>query len=223
MKVQQTSNKYQNKLLALKLIKTKIYKTGSSNSIKVEDVISRLKKVLYIIFRFHSKKKRILFIGNSTQTSIEIQKLFKKTKHLFIPEKAWVNGLIKNRSYSIKYRNYFYGTVKKKIAKLIAKTQKSIDLIILLNSTINASALNEGYVARFPIIALNCDLDIMNPKPNYKVPGNFYFTSKKLKNEFFYSLIAMIFKKVAKLSRPRITRYFFAKRPDRPRSRRKPF
>lgn len=225
MKVQQTFNKSQNKLLAFKLIKTKIYKTSSTNFIKVEDVILRLKKALHIIFKFHSKKKRILFIGNAMHTSIQIQKLFKTTKHIFIPEAAWVNGLIKNRSYSTEHEDQFYGTVTKKIATLVEQTQKHIDLIVLLDSKLNVNALNEGHIARFPIIALNCDLDITNSKPSYKIPGNFFFTSKKIKNKLFYLLLATVFKKIARVSKvyAYIDRNFLSRGPDKYSWLRKPF
>jgi len=64
MKIEKIKN-IKNKILKLKLIQTKIYdKKQYLNNIKIEDIEFRLKKILYIIYKYHISNKKILFIGN---------------------------------------------------------------------------------------------------------------------------------------------------------------
>ena len=90
--------KYKNKLLKLKLIKTKIYKKKDQlTNTRIEDIEYRLKKVLHVIYKYHTNNKRILFIGVPVHTDKETKNLINSTRHTFIPESAWVNGIITNK------------------------------------------------------------------------------------------------------------------------------
>ena len=60
---------YQSKLFKLKLIQTKIYKKNEHNFIKIEEIYSRLKKALHIIYKYHINNKRIVFIGTPLNIS----------------------------------------------------------------------------------------------------------------------------------------------------------
>jgi hypothetical protein len=52
--------KYKNKLLKLKLIKTKIYKKKDQlTNTRIEDIEYRL-KALHVIYKYHTNNKRIL-------------------------------------------------------------------------------------------------------------------------------------------------------------------
>ena len=77
--------KKQTKLLKFKLIKTKIYKKNyiTKNLFKIEAIEYRLKKALQIIYKFHLSGKKILFVGDCIDFSLN--KLLCGTKHFFIP------------------------------------------------------------------------------------------------------------------------------------------
>jgi hypothetical protein len=81
--------KAQNQLIKLKLIATKI-KKNNNNCLKFnfENIICRLKKGLHIVYKYHIKNKKILFISNKNLNIIKtkIKKLLKLTKHVFINE-----------------------------------------------------------------------------------------------------------------------------------------
>ena len=78
--------KNQNQLLKLKLIKSKVYKkTDTFTNLKLEDIEYRLKKALQIMHKYHIKKKKILFINNSSILETKIKNLLKNTNHTFIP------------------------------------------------------------------------------------------------------------------------------------------
>ena len=72
------------------------------------------------------------------------------------------------------------------------------DLIVVLDFFSNQDTINEAYLVKIPIIALNCELDILNAVFTYKIPGNFKFTNKKVGDIFFYSLLSATFKKAQK-------------------------
>ena len=73
--------------------------------------------------------------------------------------------------------------------------KKNIDLIVLLNEPFNISALNESYLSKIPIISLNSDLNIQKFQSNYKVPGDFQFFNKKIRDNFFYTILIAVIKK----------------------------
>lgn len=78
---------YNNKLLKLKLIQSKIYnKNYIINNIKIEDIQFRLKKAFYIIYKYHVLKKKILFVGTYWRASKNLKKVLKNTKHFLVPE-----------------------------------------------------------------------------------------------------------------------------------------
>jgi hypothetical protein len=79
----------QNQLIKLKLILTKINKKKVNyTKFNFENIICRFKKGLHIIYKFHIKNKKILFIINKNFDIIKtkITKLFKLTKHKLITE-----------------------------------------------------------------------------------------------------------------------------------------
>jgi ribosomal protein S2 len=192
--------KYKNKLLRLKLLKTKIYKKQDhSTNTLIEDIEYRLKKALHVIYKYHSNSRKILFIGIPLHVGRDIKNLLNNTKHAFIPESVWVNGIITNKSSCFKYLSNNPKATQSKGSKLLFKLRNKSDLIVLFNSVSDSTALNEGYVSRIPIISLNCDLDISEKKLAYKVPGNFKFTKKKVRDNFFFSILRATFKKADQL------------------------
>ena len=188
--------KYQNKLLKLKLIKTKIYnKKQHLNNIKIEDIEYRLKKIFYIIYKYHIFDKRILFVGAPLNVNSKIKNLFKNTKHILIPKSVWIRGAISNKKSCFKHLSKNHKISKNKLSELLFQLKKSIDLIIIFEESNNLNVLDEGYISRIPIISLNSNLEIQYNKSSYKVPGNFQFTNKKIRDNFFYSILISTLKK----------------------------
>lgn len=190
--------KYQSKLVKLKLIKTKIYKKNDYDFIKIEEIISRLKKALHIIYQYHVNNKRILFVGTPIHIEEKLKNLIKNTRHTYIPESVWMNGILTNQQSCFKYLLKNQQSVNRKISTILFKTKKKSDLIVILDASANSNALNEGYLTRTPVISLNLHLDNSDIKSSYKVPGNFKFTHKKVRNNFFYSILSATLKKAQK-------------------------
>ncbi len=191
---------YKNKLLKLKLIKTKIYKKKDHlTNTRIEDIEYRLKKALHVIYKYHINNKRILFIGVPVHTDKETKNLINSTKHTFIPESAWVNGIITNKVSCFKYLSENPKATANKSSKLLLKLRNKSDLVVVFDKVADKDALNESYLARIPVISLNCDLNLLNNKSTYKIPGNFNFTKKKVRNDFFFSILKATFKKANQL------------------------
>jgi len=183
------------KLLKLKLIKTKVYKKKNHNFIKIEDITTRLKKSLHIIYKYHVNNKKILFIGTPMNIDTKFKNLLQTTKHVLIPEPLWINGIITNQFSCFKYLSKNRKLINNKISEILFKIKGKSDLIVVLNTSDKTSAIEEGYLTRTPIISINCDLEITNEKSSYKIPGNFQFRKKKIRDTFFYSILTAIFKK----------------------------
>lgn len=187
------SNNY--KLLKLKLIKLKILKKDHIiKNLTVENIESRLKKALKIIYLYHINNKKILFVGNPLNINKEIAGLLQNTKHIFIPKFAWIAGIISNNNNSFKF------LLKKsvnltKISQRILQLKKKSDLIVIIDKNLDLIALEEGYSSKIPTIVLNSGLNPFDSKSNYKVPGDFVLYKNKLKNNFFYSILLSTLKK----------------------------
>lgn len=195
MKIKHKSNY---KLLKLKIIKSKIYKTQKKQNIKIEEILNRLKKALNIIYKFHVNNKRILFVGTPITLSSNLKYLTKKTKHLFIPEAVWLNGLLTNKESCFNFVTKNQNDIGKKISEILFQMQKNSDLIVILNEPNNIEALKESNKAKIPVISLNSELNSIANEDSYSVPGNFQFTRKKIRENFFYSMLLSVFKKAYK-------------------------
>jgi ribosomal protein S2 len=192
--------KYKNRLLKLKLIKTKMYKKPNrSINTQIEDVEYRLKKALHVIYKYHMNNKKILFIGVPVRTDKETKSVINNTKHTFLPKSAWVNGVITNKASCFKYLLQNPKASVNRSPKLLLKLEDRSDLVVVFDKTADKDALNEIYLARIPVISLNCDLNLLKNKSCYKIPGNFQFTEKKVRNDFFFSILKATFKKADQL------------------------
>lgn len=197
MKIKNIKDK--TKLIKLKLLKTQTYlKKNHLSEIKIKDIICRLKKGLHIIYKYHIHNKQILFVGSPLYNYYKTKQLLKNTKHILIPKSVWINGILTNQSSSFQYLSKNKNDNNKKISELLFQLKKKSDLIVILGQSSNISALNESYITRIPIIVLNSNLNILDTKPVYKIPGNFSFTKKKAKHHVFYSILAATLKKAKK-------------------------
>lgn len=196
MKLKRTSL-YKNKVLKLQLVKTKIFdKKQYLNNIKLEDIEYRLKKALHLIYKFHIKNKKIAFIGTPVILTPNFRSLFKTTNHAIIPESIWMNGILTNQSSSFRYLSKDQKTAK--LLEILFQLKRKSDLIVICDSSINAVALEEGYVAKIPIISFGNNFSITNNKSSYKIPGNFNSKVQIFRNNFLFSILLATLKKADK-------------------------
>ena len=186
MKIKNTT-KNKNKLLKLKIIKTKIYKKNYTfKQLKIEDIEHRLKKGLQIIYKYHINNKRILFISTSSTLEMKIKNLLTNVKHLFISQYFWLNGQISNKQQFL----------SKKISyNKISKLKNKSNLIVILDKLVDKNIIKESYKAKIPIIFLGDNLNIFETNSSYKIPGNFMLNRKKLRDNFFLVLLKGIIQK----------------------------
>lgn len=204
MKIKKIKGRYC-KLLKLKLIRTKTYtKKNQLINVKLEDIEKRLKKALKIIYAYHKQNKQILFIGNSLKISNKLKNITKNTKHIVIPESLWTPGMISNKNSilkKIKKRSKFDSY---KFFKLMFQLNKKSDLIVIFNSDKNHNSITESYTLKIPTISFGNSLDIFSLKSNYKIPGNFKFDSKTIRDDFLCSMIISSLKQAKKTNKTKI-------------------
>ena len=145
-------------ILKLHLLKHKTYEQSSIKNINTNPVtdltlnetIFNLKKSLQIIFQYHARNKRILFIGVPTKLESKINKM---TNHVAVPKDLNIQGLISNRSN----RNLVSTkqTTKQKTIKfksLLPKLSKKPDLVVVVAHEKIDGIYKECAVAKLPII-----------------------------------------------------------------------
>lgn len=137
------------KLITLELIKSKLYQKPVQNFNIAE---SYLKKAMSIIYNFHIKNKKILFVG----VDKKIQNKYKNTtKHLFLPESYWIKGLLTNRVTVFKYiRNNQHNFTPTKIKNYFLLKKKP-NLIVLFSEQNQTSMIKEAIKLKIPVIVLN--------------------------------------------------------------------
>jgi len=145
-------------ILKLHLLKHRTYdqpfiKNNNMNPVTdstLNETIFNLKKALQIVFQYHVKNKRILFIGVPTKLESKINKT---TNHVAIPQDLNIQGLISNRS-----NKNVIGTKqinKQKIIKfksLLPKLDKKPDLVVVVAHEKIEAIYKECVVAKLPII-----------------------------------------------------------------------
>lgn len=145
-------------ILKLHLLKHKTYEQSLAKNnnmnlvtdLSLNETIFNLKKALQVIFQYHIKNKRILFIGVPTKLELKINKA---TNHVAIPQDLNIQGLISNRSnknlMSTKQSNK-QKTVKFK--SLLPKLSKKPDLVVVVAHEKVGAIHKECAVAKLPII-----------------------------------------------------------------------
>ena len=165
-------NKYKTKLIDLKLINTKILnKKNLFENTNLKEIKYQLKKSLQVIYKYHITDKKILFIGNLTQLNNNIK--LKYMNHTWINEYNLKNGLVTNNN----------------------SISNPYDLIVILNYQYSKSIVNEAESLKIPTICLNINLNIMDINCLYKIPGNFKFSEKPIRNKFFFTMLEATIKK----------------------------
>ena len=161
---------YKNKLIDLKLINTKIFnKKNLLENTSIKEIKYQLKKSLQIIYKYHIKNKKILFVSKI----MPIIKL-KNKNHTWV--NSLRNGMLTNN-------------------KLISN--KKHDLVVVLNYQHNKNTVSEAYTLKIPTICLNISLNMINTDCSYKIPGNFKFSEKPIRNNFFFSILEATIKRAS--------------------------
>lgn len=152
--------------------------------------LSQLKKALNVIHKYNTNNKRILFVGNldkSLKTSLN------NTKHLYIPESVWVNGILTNQSACFKYLIKHQRSIGKKKMHSIVPLKKKIDLIIVIGITSISNIFNESSNTQIPTIS--CDSLVIKKNATYEISNSIKFRDKK---KYINFICAMILATIAK-------------------------
>ena len=177
------------KLTKLKLIKSKSYRNIKNNIIDLNQIELYLKKSLNIIYRYHVNNKTIVFVGIPDYIKKMFKPVLKKSRHVYLNENIWLNGLITNKVFIQKYikKNRIY----------IPQIRKKPDLIVILDEKKEEKALKEANCLKIPVISINSNF-LKNSITLYKVPGNFSFYDKKINNIFLLMIISILKKFILK-------------------------
>jgi hypothetical protein len=155
-------------------------------------VTSQIKKAFRVIYQYHINKKRIIFIGNPLYINKQLALMLKKTKHVFIPQSAWVAGHIAERF--TRPTKMAHKKSKIKLFSLRALKKKS-NLVVIANQYEDSIALNEHHSAKIPIITLNNVTGMLDETSEYKVSAQLAYIRSEISELLFYSLLLAVFKK----------------------------
>jgi ribosomal protein S2 len=211
--------KYKSKLIQLQILKLYYKKKSYNFKTSLKQVEIHLNKISNIIYKYHITDKKILFVGFPENFA----KILHDTKHIIIPESIWFNGMLSNRTSSSTTNQQ---TIAKKqmkmpvsVHQLLLRLKRKLDLVIVYNLNNRATAVEESYVARIPVITFSKDLNILETRATYKSPGDSNLVNEKItNNNIFYSLIkttlnrAIAVKKTRNLKFRRITSDFFQRK-----------
>jgi ribosomal protein S2 len=89
-----------------------------------------------------------------------------------------VNGIITNKISCFKYLSENPKAANKS-SKLLFKLRNKSDLVVVFDKVTDKDALNESYLARIPVISLNCDLNLLKNKSTYKILATLILRRKK--------------------------------------------
>lgn len=209
--------KYNSKLIQLQILKLYYQKNKNNSKTSLKQIEIHLNKISNIIYKYHLTNKKILFVGFPKSFS----DILRGTKHLLVPESIWFNGMLTNRTINPSNPQ----TLSKKqmripvsIHQLLLRLKKRLDLVIVYNLDSKATAVEESYLARIPVITISKDLDITDSNATYRAPGNYSFINeRKVNNNVFYSIIkttlsrAIATKKIRNLKFRNINNNFFQK------------
>ena len=160
----------------------------------------KFKNALNIIFKFHSENKKILFLGTPLKLNKPLKKLFKNTKHSFIPEKIWVSGILTNTKSIFKFLYKKSYKKNKNYLKFLFNLTIKNDLIVILNEYLNKFSLKELSKTKIPTISVNSNNTNMNSyNSTYKIKQNLNNIENKSISNLFFSILTTILKKAEKV------------------------
>ena len=144
-------------ILKLHLLKYRTYEQPIKNNnfnlvtdLTLNQIIVNFKKILQVIFQYHSMNKRILFVGVPKKLELKINKA---TNHVAVSKDFNIQGIISNNfntnAISSKQEN------KHKLfsfKSLLPKLSKKPDLVVMVSHDKKQNILKECSVAKIPII-----------------------------------------------------------------------
>lgn len=147
-------------ILKLHLLNSRAYehfaKTSHSSSFldfNMTQSISDFKRILHIIYQFHSVGKKILFIGVSKKLELKINKL---TPHLATPSNFDLQGFFLNNQKLLKEVKIINRAALHLDSKLLfPKLLERPDLVVLFSHEKKQNIINESHVAKIPLILFN--------------------------------------------------------------------
>jgi len=188
------------KLFKYNLLKLQVYSSElecgflpTSNYI-LEQLEAYLKQSLKIVFEYHKRQLKILFVGFPVVSKIKQMKLIHFTNHNFISQKSWISGIFRNRFSIFSYLVSLQSQNFSKNLKLLLTVKAKPHLVVVFNQKVETNVINEFYKIGVPILSFNCDF-LNVSKVTYKILGNFDFVEKKFKITYFF-LFYSILKKI---------------------------
>ena len=145
-------------ILKLHLLKHRTYEQPSLKNnnmnpvtdLSLNETIFNLKKALQIIFQYHIRNKRILFIGVPNKLELKINKT---TNHVAIPQDFNIQGLISNRSNkNLMGAKQINKQNPIKFKSLLPKLSKKPDLVVVVAHEKPDAIYKECAVAKLPVI-----------------------------------------------------------------------
>lgn len=190
--------KHNKKLIQLQILKLYYKKKSYNFKTNIKQTELNLNKISNIIYNYHIHNKKILFLGFPKN----FKKILQNTKHTLVTEYEWINGMLSNRHSRTAMNNVFSKEQTKTSTynnQLTLKLQKKIDLIIIYNLNEKATAVEESYIAKIPVITFNENFKINDNQAIYESPDNFKLINDKIfNNNFFFSIIKTTLKKALK-------------------------
>lgn len=194
-------------ILKLHLLKSRTYEHSLKNNcfnlvtdLTLNQIIINFKKILQVIFQYHSMNKQILFVGVPKKLE---QKINKVTNHVAVPENSNIQGIISNNS-TVNLINNKQDSKHKlfNIKSLLPKLRKRVDLVVMISHDKRDNILKECSVAKIPVINFETDasknmwslyshkiqlnnnnLSLIHNKNLFFIGLNFLFKASKVKTQ----------------------------------------
>jgi ribosomal protein S2 len=186
---------HKNKLIELIIFKYFLKKSQSIDKYNYSSIVIRIKKILHIVYKYHTLKKKILFLGTPIENHFYIEKFLKPTQHIALPENIWVNGLITNKKSCFKSLVKSQTYSKNTMSNLLLKLNEPIDLIVIINYIENKAVAEELLNSQIPIIYLYNSKLIANSSIDLNYTVGIKLKPKKTIFNFFFAMIKSIIKK----------------------------
>jgi len=188
------------KLFKYNLLKLQIYSNKMEKHVSdvstytLEQIEAYFKQALKIIFEYHKKQFKILFVGFPVVSKLKQMKLIHFTNHNFISQNSWISGIFRNRFSIFSYLTSLQSQNFSKNLKLLLTIKAKPHLVVIFNQKIETNVINELYKTGIPILSFNYNM-LNISKITYKILGNFDFVEKNLKITYlflFYSILKKI-------------------------------
>lgn len=195
------------KLFKYNLLKMQIYSnnlekdaSGMSNYI-LEHIEAYLKQALKIIFEYHKRQFKILFVGFPVVSKLKQMKLIHFTNHNFVSKKSWISGIFRNRFSILSYLTSLKAQNFSKRLKLLLTVKAKPHLVVFFSQDLETNMIDEFYKTGIPMLSFNCGFASIS-KITYKTIGNFNLIEKNLRVTYFFLLYSILkktpFKKKSK-------------------------